>query len=558
MNATEWMDDPRFNLDEYRDMDARIDMVNLTDCPLAVRRIVAEHDQDQEVLLALWKLKLNDPQIDEFLNKNMETSPADLDKAQTEAENAQVHKVWCSLPWTHASTNADGSIRMCCQMIHDNKQAPYGSVFKEDGSVLTADDDLRKHRNAEAWKDVRAKMIAGVDPEICKLCTLEENNGIGSKRTFTKKIHANTFKRSLELTQEDGTIKDEDFPISYYDLRFGNKCNLKCRSCGPTDSNLWYGDWYEAHKEEGSKFAMRGHDTLAIVKNDDGSYDVPDVFDWHEENNTTLWDNINEDMSKGVIDRFYFTGGEPTINLKHRELLDKAIEFDVAKNISLEYNTNMAGIPSKVFTQWKQFKNVGIGMSLDGMYEHFEYIRHPGKWSVVEKNIRRIESEPGFEKVTAAISLTLSTMNVLHVLDMQWWAREQRWSRISQAIKIANLYGPAYMNIQNLPPEAKKYIGERYEQFIAAMHRRWNDSRKDISIGFTIEQRLRAVLDHMNAVDQDPKAWKNWYVETEKYDKLRNEDWKETFPEIVELIKVANDRQARKQKVKLTSAGKKK
>ena len=90
------------------------------------------------------------------------------------------------------------------------------------------------------------------------------------------------------------------------------------------------------------------------------------------------------------------------------------------------------------------------------------------------------------------------------------------------------------------------------------MHRRWNDSRKDISIGFTIEQRLRAVLDHMNAVDQDPKAWKNWYVETEKYDKLRKEDWKETFPEIVELIKVANDRQARKQKVKLTSAGKKK
>ena len=493
MNATEWMDDPRFNLDEYRDMDARIDMVTLTDCPLAVRRIVAEHDQDQEVLLALWKLKLNDPQIDEFLNKNMETSPADLDKAQTEAENAQVHKVWCSLPWTHASTNADGSIRMCCQMIHDNKQAPYGSVFKEDGSVLTADDDLRKHRNAEAWKDVRAKMIAGVDPEICKLCTLEENNGIGSKRTFTKKIHANTFKRSLELTQEDGTIKDEDFPISYYDLRFGNKCNLKCRSCGPTDSNLWYGDWYEAHKEEGGKFAMRGHDNLTIVKNDDGSYDVPDVFDWHEENNTTLWDNINEDMSKGVIDRFYFTGGEPTINLKLRELLDKAIEFDVAKNISLEYNTNMAGIPSKVFTQWKQFKNVGIGMSLDGMYEHFEYIRHP-----------------------------------------------------------------AYMNIQNLPPEAKKYIGERYEQFIAAMHRRWNDSRKDISIGFTIEQRLRAVLDHMNAVDQDPKAWKNWYVETEKYDKLRKEDWKETFPEIVELIKVANDRQARKQKVKLTSAGKKK
>ena len=70
---------------------------------------------------------------------------------------------------------------------------------------------------------------------------------------------------------------------------------------------------------------------------------------------------------------YYFTGGEPTINQKHRELLDLIIERGVADRVTLEYNTNMAGIPSKVFEQWKHFKYVQIGMSIDGIYEHLTY-----------------------------------------------------------------------------------------------------------------------------------------------------------------------------------------
>ena len=38
----------------------------------------------------------------------------------------------------------------------------------------------------EDLKRVRREMLAGIDPEICKLCTDEERNGIVSRRTGTK------------------------------------------------------------------------------------------------------------------------------------------------------------------------------------------------------------------------------------------------------------------------------------------------------------------------------------------------------------------------------------
>ena len=44
-----------------------------------------------------------------------------------------------------------------------------------------------------------------------------------------------------------------------------------------------------------------------------------------------------------TIQRYYFTGMNPTINLKHRELLDYYIDKGTETKV-LDYNTNMAGV----------------------------------------------------------------------------------------------------------------------------------------------------------------------------------------------------------------------
>ena len=182
------MTNDRFDLSVFRDTADRIKMIQDPECPLEVFRVVAEFDQDQEVLVELYLLNIKDNQVQQHLSERIELTQEQLDFQRNRRLYGDKDKVFCSIPWNHASTNADGSIRMCCQMIYNDKDAPYGSVFKEDGSVLRASDDLSKNRNAPAWKRVRAEMLAGKDPEICKLCTHEESNGIGSKRQWTREI----------------------------------------------------------------------------------------------------------------------------------------------------------------------------------------------------------------------------------------------------------------------------------------------------------------------------------------------------------------------------------
>jgi hypothetical protein len=40
-----------------------------------------------------------------------------------------------------------------------------------------------------------------------------------------------------------GQLMSGEFPTTNFDLRLGNHCNLKCRSCGPRDSSGWYDDY---------------------------------------------------------------------------------------------------------------------------------------------------------------------------------------------------------------------------------------------------------------------------------------------------------------------------
>tara|TARA_A100001035_G_C27785324_1_gene504039 strand:+ start:397 stop:2649 length:2253 start_codon:yes stop_codon:yes gene_type:complete len=526
-----------FDLDIVRTSEQRIEMILHPDCPDDVLEIVALHDTDQEVLEALYRkpgLVDNDtPQgkrIKTYLRSRLIKPTEVIDAVQ---ENMLVHKdrwnAFCPIPWNHLATNADGSIRMCCQMIN----SPFGTVYKEDGTLLTGKDDITKHRNSPVWKQIRKEMMSGIDPEICKLCTNEETNGIGSKRQWTRKLYTDVYYNAVVNTEKDGSIKDTDFPITYMDLRFGNKCNLKCRSCGPTDSSLWYDDWVKLHPED-TRFNYRGHNKVKIETLPDGTNTVPDLFD-PDQTYSSLWKHIMNNLD--TIKRYYFTGGEPTINLKHRELLDYYIDKGTANQVTLDYNTNMAGVPSAVFKQWKHFKQVNLGMSIDGINKHFEFIRHPGKFSTVLKNMRRVDREDGFEKLIASITLTLSIQNVLHYPEMQWWMKEQNWNRIEEVIIVHNLYGPDVLNIQNLPVVYKKYIDKKYKNFLDRLYARWDSNVDEVAFCRRVEQRCKSILTHMWDKEPDEVAYEGLWPWMERLDKIRNESWQDSLSDIAQMIK---------------------
>lgn len=545
--------DNKFDLSVFRTSEQRIDMVQDPECPKNVLESVVEHDLDKSVVLGTLIATHIDDKLIKSISVKFDYTIDELHSMRSlmiAKKDDGRRKSFCAVPWNHVSTNANGTVRMCCQMInnqgYDSEEA-YGTVFKDDGTALTTTDNISEHRNSTAWKKLRKEMLSGHRSEICKLCWDEEDNGIGSRRTWTNQAFNQTFDNAILNTSEDGSINHEDFPIEHWDLRFGNKCNLACRSCGPTDSNLWYKDWEKFTGK--NTFFNRGIGDVTIETDDKGSAFVKDSpFEWFDK--TDLVSNIKNEISN--IKRFYFTGGEPTINHTHRELLQYTIDNGYAKDLILDYNTNMAGVPGAIFKQWKEFKEVNLGMSIDGIYEHFEYIRYPGKWNTAYKNMKRIDNSE-FTNLKASVTMTVSIMNVLHLLDMQWWMREQNWNTINSNIIVHNLYGPDYLNTQNIPKSMKSYINNRYRKFYVDIRKKWPDDNAWLSL---TETRLEAVLTHMNSVEDDPSQWKTFFASGNKLDEIRKENWKESLEDIYKMVQFCTAKEMRKKDVKLATTGK--
>lgn len=546
--------DNKFNLDPaiVRTRDERIEMVTDPECPIENLLIVAEHDTENEVIEACaYNENVTDEVIEIVVERTGRTRKELSEAARVYwvKQNPKFKNSFCTVPWNHAGTNADGNLRACCQMIYDDEDLPYGSIYKKNGKPLTGKDKIEKYRNAPGWKELRRKFLNGERPDVCKLCWDEEKNGIDSRREYSLNVFPDILEKAILKTEDDGTIKHEDFPIEWWDLRFGNKCNLKCRSCGPTDSDQWYSDWVKLGK--GLSFETKQRGTIEITETPEGRYVVDDTFEWYEDSN--LWNHIVDNLD--TAKRFYFTGGEPTINRKHKELLQIMIDRGLAKDITVEYNTNMAGVPEHIFDMWENFKQVNLGMSIDGIYEHFEYIRHPGKWRVAERNMRRVDRDPRLNNSIACVTLTLSIMNVLHVLDMMWWMKEQSWQRIDSNIVVHNLYGPKFYNIQNIPEGMKDIIERQYQQFINDINRRWPEDREWCR---RTEDTLNSIITHMREKECDEEEWKLFFKTSKDLDEIRGEKWTDSLPEIDEAFRKYNESKQRKRKVQLATAVKRK
>ena len=246
-------------------------------------------------------------------------------------------KTFCPIPWIFQAVRNNGDIRICCQAnLTKNK----GVVRHKDGTPYNAArDNLEDARNADLMKTVRNNMLNGVWSEECTRCKTEEEAGLNSRRQYEQlNFPKFTVDKAERYTTADGSIKNP--AVSYYDLRFGNMCNLACRMCGPTDSHTWYEQWVDYHNDNGYDDT---HGRVTLKRNNKGRLFTND-YDWH--GGELFWNSIEENIPN--IRHVYMAGGEPMMIARHYEFLQKCIDMDAAKHIIIEYNTNMTNLPDRV------------------------------------------------------------------------------------------------------------------------------------------------------------------------------------------------------------------
>ena len=371
--------------------------------------------------------------------------------------------------------NTDGSCKACCMMSEN--------YFDDNDNPLNVKDNtFTEIANSKTRKKIIKAFNKGKKHPACKHCWSEEEAGKKSKRLRDNERHT--------ANKIDGTFQ-------LLDINMGTTCNIKCRTCGPFNSSFWNKEWFDLKFFKGSQ---------------------PEYKEWLKrfnhafDDDSEFWKEFENNLEHVLHIDFY--GGEPFLVKKQWEMLEYAIEKDIAKNITLHYNTNGTIWDDEKYNILKHFKGIDIDFSIDGVKDKLNYVRYPADWDTVKSNLLKLISiSKEMPKFNVSICNTISTLNVYYIDEMY-----NEFLPHTRNIYLNLVFGPHQYCIKNLPPEIKKAVQTKLE---------------------TINEKywVNSIINFMNSEPYKEEHWDRFLEVTKMQDEYRGQSFSKTFPEFYTLMK---------------------
>lgn len=329
----------------------------------------------------------------------------------------------------------------------------------------------------------------GEKPSVCHQCWKHEEAGNNSSRISNNKRFKEDF-HIVDKTNTDGSLDTMD--LRYFDVRWSNICNFKCRTCSATYSSSW-----------------------AIEDRQQGS-DVPVYTFAGGANNDHLFNQFKPYLKD--IEDFYFAGGEPLITDKHYDILDHLIAENKT-NATLQYNTNLSNLNYKnksIIDYWKQFKRVEVRASLDHYGDRAEYIREGTDWNTIIENLKKVKQE--CPHVIMSFNTVVSAFNIVTLADFLEYMTDNGFDVNSST--LYNLVDPSHYSLSALPTK-ELHIGydklkKYYDKIVNTEHR----------------EAVEGVLNFIQNTEYNSEHNSTWKTKNQHYDIIRNRNFSETFPEL--------------------------
>jgi organic radical activating enzyme len=390
--------------------------------------------------------------------------------------------VFCIIPWIHIHGYPTGEAYPCCLSDMDK---PIGN--------------MREHTLEDIWNDaplrkMRTNMLTEKPCGECTKCYEQEEAGFFSMRNSSNK-HFGHHIDIVDTTHDNGKLPS--FELKYWDIRFNNLCNFRCRTCGDIFSSNW------------------GKEKQSIGWLDKN---IP-IIQYAGRSKLDIWEQMEKHLP--YVEQIYFAGGEPLIMEEHYRVL-KWLVANERFDVKLIYNTNFSETKYKdldVFEIWKLFDSVSVGASLDASGDRGEYMRKGQDWTQTEKNRERMLSV--CPDVDFYVSPTLSIMNSLHLPDFHRDWISKGFLKPSD-LNVNILQSPDYYRIDVLPKTVKAEVEQKYLEHIEYIKPFDNLTRA--TSGFS------SAINFMTSSDKSellPAFHKN----IEKLDQIRSEDFLTVFPE---------------------------
>ena len=393
---------------------------------------------------------------------------------------------FCRLPWTGFSIEANGETRPCC--IFKN------TIPGENGKpMFVQTSTVEEIFNSKFMQNLRDDFRANKQPPGCEICWTDEKNKVTSKRE--RQSDPNTLKKSGKELWEEYPV----FPIEYQ-MILSNVCNLKCRSCGPSHSSKWQAELMDRYGKSG--------------------FDMPHKQAGDAEGK--LW-TARQDWYK-TINRLEIVGGEPFYTKQWTQVFNELIDAGFARNILLAMSTNCTIFNEELLNKCVQnFRMLGLGLSVDGIGPVYEYMRHPGNWDDVYKNMCRFHSllnKFPQRHVEINVNYTISWLNAFDLTTMHSLVRTnfpkfKIWHNI--------VHGPEHLALWAIPTKLKDAIVIEWEK----------SNWKDVEL---TPDDLRGIMAFMYSKDISEDQFVKNLHQIKKIDKYRNENLIKAIPVLTPYV----------------------
>jgi organic radical activating enzyme len=263
------------------------------------------------------------------------------------------------------------------------------------------------------------------------------------------------------------------------DLMFDQSCNLACRTCGPNSSTFW-----QRHLKDNNLWNN-------IESYDSGADKIIETLKL-----------LDLSQLKMVV----FCGGETLMGPNYWKVVD-FLATTVPQQITLSFQTNgTQSIDQRHYELISKFQLVKLNISLDGVANRFNYLRWPANWNQVVDNINNLrENLP--VNVMFLIEETISIFNLYYQNELSKWAEQNfNSNRLGDIINHTRHLAHGEFGLHNLT-----------EDYIRALQR--TNLYNFVGSNFI----------------EDTQSIRKMINEIQKFDKIRNENWRTTFPEVAEF-----------------------
>lgn len=310
-----------------------------------------------------------------------------------------IPKTYCVYPFISSSLQADNTVLPCGQFMKSH-------LFQK---IIPINDV----RQGTIMKEMRQKMLNGERVDGCQ-CYAEEDIGISSMRQAGIKRHGFT----------------TDTVIKKLEIVMDNICNIKCRSCGSSNSHTWYEDEIQIY---GKSFVDKKY-----VKN-------------------TLY----KDLDLSNLDTLEILGGEPMFSPGTRDFFKFLKEKNIIQNLYIQISTNGTIEPKDILLQSLiECNELKLNISIDGFGHYNDYIRSGSNWTDIEKNLLFYDKLIDLRKnkktqIQVHTAVSIYNVNQLDLLNEYISEYFPRFEKTFQLVQF-----PVFLSIKNTPLEFKKIVSE--------------------------------------------------------------------------------------------------